>query len=195
MNGLEEDFWGITIITTCIIIYILGSIWNTRENIYLILSVFMIFYISNALDKNDYNGIKIKFDNDAYRPFAMRTIPILAYIVTCLVIYSHDSSNYSKLSELIDQDNNKTREEKFFEESPGYWARKIFAIDFVMLVLFGLIVGSIYLDNSRSSFFYNNYKDYIQYVLIGGSIAMLFCSSLITLPDINKIINDDSTGN
>jgi hypothetical protein len=155
----------------------------------------MIFYISNALDKNDYNGIKLNFDKSTYGPFAMRAVPILAYIITCLFLYSHDSSNYSKLSELIDQDNNKTREDKFFEESPGYWTRKIFAIDFVMLVLFGLIIGSIYLDNSRTNLFYNNYKDYIQYVLIGGSVAMLFCSTLITLPDINKIINDDSTGN
>jgi len=193
-NGLDTDFWGISIVSCCIMLNIIMSSWkNTREYSYLGLATFMIFFISNAFDNTN---IKINFDKSNYKPFGMRILPVCFFILTCLIIYSHDTSNYSLLSEVVDkngENNNETREEKTIDDSSGYLAYKVGLIDGLMLVLFLLIIGSIYLDNSHNQIFYD-YKSYIQLILIGGSISMFFCTWLISLPTLNKIINEDSTG-
>ena len=167
----------------------------TREYEYAVLSVPLAFFIAHSLYESRFNGIKTSFDNGNYNlwsPFGMRVIPIIALFITCMFIWGQDEKNYTKLNSYIDVNNDKTLEEKLMS-SPGYWVPKVFAIDFVMLILFGAIVANIYFDNSRTNMFYNNYKDYIQYVLIGGSIAMLFCTTKLSLPAIDKIINEDST--
>ena len=194
MKGLEEDFQGITIIATCIIIYILGSTMKTRSEEYLALAIFMIFFISNALDDNNSNMIKIHYNNNNYVPFLWRIGPILVYIITCFVLFFHDSSNYTELTKLVDQDTNQTREEKLMEPGSAYWPIKVFGIDFIMLILFVLIVGNIYLENSNNTkSLYIILKPYIPFMLLAGTSAMLICTTTLSLPALDKIINEDST--
>ena len=192
-NGLGLDFVTFSIIGVLIILLSMFRTNSyTRTEEYLGLSVVMTFFIANALNNNDYNSIKLNFDIDKYGPLIMRIIPIVAYIVTCLFIYSHDSSNYSKLNELIDQGNNQTLEEKLMEPGTSYWPIKVFAIDFVMLVLFGAIIWSIYLDNSGNGN-YINYKSYIQYALIGSSLTVAGLTIGLSLPALDTLINEQTT--
>ena len=177
---MNVDFEGITAIITGILIFILGTSWyNTRENIYLTLAIFMLFYITLDVESAGY---------------MIRAIPILAYSITCLFIGYHDSSHFSKLSELIDQDNNQTLEEKLMDPEVGsaYMPIKVFAIDFVMLVVGGLIIWSIYLDKSNNGN-YLMYKTYIQYALIGGSLSVAGLTIGLSLPALDTIITEQTT--
>lgn len=190
-EGLEEDFYGITIISFCIILYIIisSSISTTREYSYLTLSTFMIYYISNALQVTH---IKENFDRENYNQLIMRATPIMFFILTCWSIYSHDISNYAKLSKIVDRDNNETQEDKLIK-AEGYLLNKLLFIDIMMLILFGLIVGFIRLENSGKIGDYPSVSTYGPFVLIGSSIALYLCTTFITLPIVSEIIEEDST--
>lgn len=191
MNGLEEDFYGITIISSCIILYIIISsfISTTREYSYLTLSTFMIYYISNALQVTH---IKDNFDRGNYNQMIMRATPIMLFILTCWSIYSHDISNYAKLSKIVDRDNNETQEDKLIT-ADGYLLNKLLFIDIMMLILFVSIIGFIYLENSGKIFNYPSLSSFGQIVLIGSSIALYVCTTFITLPIVSNIIEENST--
>jgi hypothetical protein len=191
MNGLEEDFYGITFISCLIILYIIISsfITSTREYSYLTLSTFMIYYISNALQVTH---IKENFDRGNYNQLIMRATPIIFFILTCWSIYSHDISNYAKLSKVVDRDNNETQEDKLIK-ADGYLLNKLFLIDIMMLILFLFIVGFIRLENSGDIRNYSSLSTYGPFVLIGGSIALFISTTFITLPIVSEIIEEDST--
>tara|TARA_B100000965_G_C19329912_1_gene642533 strand:+ start:164 stop:757 length:594 start_codon:yes stop_codon:yes gene_type:complete len=190
-EGLEEDFYGISFISLFIILYIIISsfITSTREYSYLTLSTFMIYYISNALQVTH---IKENFDRGNYNQLIMRATPIMFFILTCWSIYSHDISNYAKLSKVVDRDNNETQEDKLIK-ADGYLVNKLFLIDIFMLILFIFIVGFIRLENSGDIRNYPSVSTYGPFVLIGGSIALFISTTFITLPIVSEIIEEDST--
>ena len=149
----------------------------------------MIYYISNALQVTH---LKENFDRGNYNQLIMRATPIMLFILTCWSIYSHDISNYPKLSKIVDRDNNETQEDKLIT-AEGYLLNKLLFIDIMMFILFVFIVGFIYLENSGKISNYPSLSAFGPFALIGSSIALYACTTFITLPILSEIIEEDST--